>query len=172
MKFLHASLFFAVVGFTGCPWMDPEVELPPIDSESGTVDETSAPTTFRVEGTVARLATAPIAPGNDGIGNIYIGAFSECAHGVPPIGSAFIEAADLSSEAHRVPFAVEGLPSGTVYFALFLDDNLNATLPAPEPDDGDPALADDVDDGLLTCIAAEVEASDVTGVELVLNLTH
>jgi hypothetical protein len=40
-----------------------------------------------------------------------------------------------------------------VDFGLFLDDDGDAVLPAAEPDAGDSSCADDVCDGVLTCMS-------------------
>ncbi|MBL8941871.1 MAG: hypothetical protein JNK45_01935 [Myxococcales bacterium] len=127
---------------------------------------------YTVSGVVTRLATAPIAEGNDGIGTLYIGAFLACGHGEPPIGVFALPGADFSSEANAVPWSIGGLPAGTVHFGLFLDDDGDAVLPAAEPDAGDPSYADDVCDGVLSCMSFVIEDADVLDAALVLNTTH
>lgn len=141
-------------------------------SESTDGDPTRGDETYTIAGTVARLDSAPIAEGNDGIGTLYIAAFAECHITAMQLGGVAIPDADLSSEAFRVEFAVGMLPAGTVHFALFLDDDLNAILPGPTPSAGDPSFAEDISDGILDCIPVEITDADVTDVELVLNRTH
>jgi hypothetical protein len=131
----------------------------------------SAPS-FSVSGVVTRLASAPIAEGNDGIGTLYIGAFAACSQGEAPIGVFAMPEADFSSEDHEVPWQIDGLPAGPVYFGLFLDDDGDAELPSPLPGPGDPTYAEDVCDGLLSCIEIEILEADVTDAALVLDATH
>lgn len=139
------------------------------DAESTTG---SSEASFSVSGVVTRLASAPIADGNDGIGTLYIGAFAACSHEEAPIGIFAMPEADLSSEDHEVPWQIDGLPPGPVYFGLFLDDDGDAELPSPLPGPGDPTYADDVCDGLLSCIEIEIPEADVTEAALVLDATH
>jgi hypothetical protein len=54
-----------------------------------------------------------------------------------------------------------------VHFGLFLDDDGDAVLPAAEPDAGDSSCADDVCDGVPSCLSFEIDDAGV-----VLNLTH
>lgn len=154
---------------------EPESTGASTSTSSSSDDESSSSTgaaTYTVSGYVTRLATAPIAEGNDGIGTLYIGAFLECGHGEPPIGIFALPQADFSSEADMVPWSIAGLPAGAVHFGLFLDDDGDAVLPAAEPDAGDPSYADDVCDGVLSCMSFVIEDADITDAALVLNMTH
>jgi hypothetical protein len=143
------------------------------DPTNDAASETTAGTaTFTMSGEVRRLASAPIAEGEDGIGTLYVGAFASCDHSEPPLGVFAMPDADLSDEAVEVPWTISGLPPGPIHFGLFLDDDDNAMLPTPLPDAGDPAYAIDPCDGLLSCLEFAIVDDDVTDVELVLNTTH
>jgi len=146
-------------------------EAGPTTDDPTTEESTGAPT-YTVSGRVKRLASAPIAEGNDGVGTLYIGAFALCGHGEPPIGVFALPDADFSSEDNMVPWEIAGLPAGPVYFGLFLDDDGDAELPAPVPDGGDPSYAEDGCDGVLSCLSFELDDADITDAALVLNLTH
>lgn len=141
-------------------------------TQASTTEESAGAPTYTVSGHVTRLASAPIAEGNDGIGTLYIGAFALCSHGEPPIGVFALPDADFSSEDNMVPWAIAGLPAGPVHFGLFLDDDGDAQLPAAVPDGGDPSYADDGCDGVLSCLSFEIDDADITDAALVLNLTH
>lgn len=154
---------------------EPEPTTASTSTSSSSDDAGSSSTgaaTYTVSGVVTRLATAPIADGNDGIGTLYIGAFIDCGHGEAPIGIFALPEADFSSEANAVPWSISGLPAGTVHFGLFLDDDGDAVLPAAEPDAGDPSYADDVCDGVLSCMSFDIDDADVIDAALVLNMTH
>lgn len=126
------------------------------DDDSG--DEGSTPPSM-IAGTVAR--TAAIAAGRDGIGTVYIAAFSECSLATPPLGLVVIPDADLSDTASTVDFAMEDLPEGAVHLALFLDDDGDADPMNPLPDPGDLVYSDEGGDGVLDCVEAEVGDEDV-----------
>jgi len=106
-----------------------------------------------ISGSVRR--TSALAPGNDGIGTLYIGAFASCSHTAPLLGKAIVSNANLSQACARVGFRIEALPRETVYLAAFLDDNGDANPAAPLPAAGDPVFASDVHDGILDCVPAE-----------------
>ncbi|HET6582434.1 MAG TPA: hypothetical protein VFG69_03280 [Nannocystaceae bacterium] len=118
-----------------------------------------------VDGVVRR--TSGLAADGDGIGTLYLGAFVECDHAAEAVGFVIVPAADLSQLENEIPFAIDGLTVDTVYLAAFLDDDENAGSP-PLPDAGDPVLADDVDDGLLTCV--EVKVAEGSGVVVELDM--
>jgi hypothetical protein len=194
--FMHVAIAFALLTPCGCPMDDDDDDASADDGadtlassddaapspsttaepESTTAEpeSTTGPSeaSFSVSGVVTRLASAPIAEGNDGIGTLYIGAFAACSHEAAPIGIFAMPEADFSSEAHEVPWQIDGLPPGPVYFGLFLDDDGDAELPSPLPGPGDPTYADDVCDGLLSCIEIEIPEADVTEAALVLDATH
>lgn len=161
----------------GCPMDDDDdpasgtTEAESTSATSSDSSSTGAPT-YTVSGHVTRLASAPIAEGNDGIGTLYIGAFALCGHEEAPIGVFALPNADFSSENNMVPWEIAGLPAGPVHFGLFLDDDGDAQLPAAVPDGGDPSYADDGCDGVLSCLSFEIEDADITDAALVLNLTH
>lgn len=142
------------------------------DDDGGTTDDggtsdggsTTGPETHAIEGVVKR--TTPLAEGEDGIGTLYLGAFAECDHAAPVVGIFVMPAADMSADGSEVPFTIENLTLETVYLASFLDDDLNADPMAPLPDAGDPVLADDVEDGELTCVTVDV----ATGTDVVVEL--
>ena len=149
MRGHHIRFFLLPLLLGACPMMDD-------DDDSG--DEGATPPS-RVAGTVAR--TADIAAGRDGIGTVYIGAFSECSLATPPLGLAVIPDADLSDAASFVEFAMEDLPEGAVHLALFLDDDGDADPMNPLPDPGDLVYSNEGGDGMLDCVEVEVGDEDV-----------
>jgi hypothetical protein len=133
------------------------------DGESSDGSSTGA-ATGSVDGIVRR--TSELAPDGDGIGTLYLGAFVECDHTAEAVGFVIVPEADLSQLDDEVPFVIEGLSVETVFLASFLDDDGNAAAP-PLPDAGDPVLADDPTDGILTCV--EVQVANGSGVVVELN---
>lgn len=116
-----------------------------------------------VAGTVRLGEDVVLAEGNDGVGTLFVGAFATCAHDGEIVGFTVVPNADVSAP---VEFAIPNLPIDDVHLAFFLDDNANADPMQPLPDAGDPVFADDVEDGLLSCVAAAAGADDL---DLVLN---
>lgn len=119
-----------------------------------------------VSGTVRRGEDVPIAEGNDGIGTLYIGAFDVCAHDGTIVGFTAIPNADVSDPEARIDFAIANIPLDVVHLGFFLDDDGDADPMMPLPGEGDLVYADDVHDGVLSCV--EVEAGD-EGIDLVLD---
>jgi hypothetical protein len=117
-----------------------------------------------VSGIVRR--TSEIGPEDDGIGTLYVAAFAECDHAGQIVGVFVLPEADLSQAENEIPFVLENLTLDTVYLASFLDDDGNADPAGPLPDLGDPVLADDVEDGLLTCVEVDVTNGSNVVVEL------
>jgi hypothetical protein len=126
----------------------------------------------RIEGTIGRSATAELAPDGDGIGTVYIAAFSHCATDAPLVGFVALPNADLSQPDVTLPFVIEELFGPAVHLAAFMDDDGNADPMAPLPDPGDPVLAEDVGDGLLTCVEVALVPGETASPELWLNLTE
>ena len=86
---------------------------PPVARLTGTVSGgRSGAATFTMSGQVVRLASAPIAEGEDGIGTLYVAAFASCDLGQTPLGVFALPGADLSDEAVGVPWTISGLPPG------------------------------------------------------------
>ena len=187
-----------VLALSACPMMDDDTDSDPMAEDgtpdpSGTSDSggstegadtdvdptdgassesTAGVATFTMSGQVVRLASAPIAEGDDGIGTLYVAAFASCGQGEAPLGVFALPEADLSDEAVGVPWTISGLPPGPIHFGLFLDDDGNAMPPMVLPDAGDPAYTLDPCDGELSCLEFELVDEDLAGVELVLNTTH
>ena len=136
-------------------------------SEGEATSETTGAATHTIEGVVKR--TSPLARGEDGIGTLYVGAFAECDHTGQVVGFFALPDADMSVDGSEVPFTIQNITLETVYLASFLDDDLNADQAGPLPDAGDPVLADDVEDGELTCVTVDV-ATGSTGVVVELNM--
>ncbi len=136
------------------------------DDEGGgsSEDSTTGAGAHTISGVVKR--TSALARGEDGIGTLYLGVFAECDHAAPIVGLFVMPNADMSADGAEVPFTIESLTLETVYLASFLDDDLNADQAGPLPDVGDPVLADDVEDGLLTCVTVDV----ATGTDIVVEL--
>jgi hypothetical protein len=123
---------------------------------------------FTVSGAVSR--SADIAPGNDGVGVLYVAAFDKCDLATAVLLGASVTAdADFSAPDAMLPFSIAGLAGGTIQFASFFDDNENATPPAARPDSGDLVFADNVRDGKLTCLAVAIDGADVSDVPITLN---
>jgi len=136
-------------------------------SEDGTADPV-----FSLAGSVSRLRQAAPADSGDGVGTLYVAALSVCELGAPLVGSATVLDADFADVASVVDFTIEGLESGSVHLALFLDDNEDADPMAPLPSPGDLVYATGSGpDGLLSCIEVAVDDADVTDVELMLTAT-
>jgi hypothetical protein len=144
---------------------------PEESSSGGATGDTGAPL-YSASGHVVRLESAAIAEGNDGIGTLFIGAFPTCAHGEAPIGFFALPEADFSSESNMVPWTIDNLPAGPIHFGLFLDDDGDVDPANPLPGPGDPSYADDVCDGILSCLEFEIADGDLVDAELVLNMTH
>jgi hypothetical protein len=119
-----------------------------------------------IAGTVRREESVAIAEGNDGVGTLFIGAFAECAHDGQIVGFAAIPDADLSDPEARVDFEITNIPLDVVHLGFFLDDNGDVDPAMPLPGDGDLVFADDVHDGLLSCVT--VDAGD-DQIDLALN---
>jgi hypothetical protein len=137
------------------------------DDGGSSEDESTGAATHTIEGVVKR--TSPLARGEDGIGTLYVGAFAECDHMGQVVGFFALPDADMSVDGSEVPFTIQNITLETVYLASFLDDDLNADQAGPLPDAGDPVLADDVEDGELTCVEVNV-ATGSTGVVVELNM--
>ena len=134
------------------------------DETTGDDESTTGAPAGSVSGIVRR--TSALGPEDDGIGVLYVGAFAECDHMGQIVGFFAMPNADLSLEENEVPFAIENLALDTVYLASFLDDDGNADQAMPLPDAGDPVLADDVEDGLLTCVEVQVARGSDVVIEL------
>jgi len=89
---------------------------------SGSCELAVVPSDATLSGYVERAVD--LAPGNDGIGTLYVGIYDVCAPDrLPPLNGAFILSADLSSPSARVPYSVAGLPRAKLQLTLFLDDD-------------------------------------------------
>ncbi|MBL4683769.1 MAG: hypothetical protein JKY37_04205 [Nannocystaceae bacterium] len=153
MNRLFPLLLISLLPLVGCP--EPE-------DETGDEEGSVAPTLM---GSVARAASAAIAPGGDGVGVLYVAALASCSLDAETLGGAVVADADLSELGSQVLFSISDLPEGTVALALFLDDNGDADPMAPAPGPGDILFADAVGDGVLSC----VEATHDDDVEIVLT---
>ena len=139
------------------------------EPDETTTDATTGPApTHTLSGTVGR--TVELAPGNDGIGTLFVAAFSECGLGQSLLGVAAVPGADLSAADARVAFTLTGLPAGPVHLGLFLDDNGDADPMGPLPHLGDLVYGFDACDGELDCVALEISDADLVDVALDLNL--
>jgi hypothetical protein len=114
-----------------------------------------------VAGTVRRDEAVAIPDGNDGVGTLFIGAFAECALDAPIVGFAAIHGADVSDPEARIDFEIADIPTDVVHLAFFLDDDGNADPTLPLPDDGDLVYADDVEDGMLSCVTVDAGTTDL-----------
>ncbi|MEM7156235.1 MAG: hypothetical protein AAF799_25505 [Myxococcota bacterium] len=139
----------------GCP-MDDDT------SEDGGVLQS-----FSILGTVGRAEAA--VPSGDGVGTVWIAALSACELGAPLAGATSVPNADLSSAESIVEFEIPDLPPGQVHLALFLDDDLDADPMMPIPGPGDLVYADVAGDGILSCVAIDVDDEDVEDVALLLT---
>jgi hypothetical protein len=119
-----------------------------------------------VSGTVRRDENVAVPGGNDGVGTLFIGAFAECAHDGQVVGFAAIPDADVSDPDARVDFEIPSLPIDVVHLAFFLDDNGDVDPAMPLPGDGDLVFADDVEDGLLSCVTVDAGTEEI---DLALN---
>jgi hypothetical protein len=136
------------------------------DGETTDGGSSTGPELHTIDGIVRR--TSELAEGEDGIGVLYLGAFAECDHAAQIVGIFVMPAADMSANENEIPFEIQNLSLETVYLASFLDDDGNADQTMPLPDAGDPVLADDVEDGKLTCV--EVDVANGNGVVVELNM--
>ncbi len=121
-------------------------------------------------GHVHRDEGAAIAEGNDGIGTLYVGAFSGCEATAALAGFAVVANADVSDPSLVVDFTIMNLANGTYDVRVFLDDDGNANAAAPSPSPGDLVVDVDVSDGMATCAPNEVSGSDLE-IDLALSAT-
>ncbi len=186
----------AGAGLTGCPMHDDTAETTSAHGEDssataacdgtddhgstdGSMDasatETGQPGTggpaIDIAGISGRLPSAPIAPGNDGVGNLYVAALASCDLAAQFVGAAVLPNADASVADVPLPFEMTGLPPGPVFLAAFLDDDGNADQAMPVPGPGDLVFADIVQDGQLSCVEVNVVPGQTAMAEIWLNAT-
>lgn len=112
-----------------------------------------------LEGTVTRETA--IGEGQDGVGTLYVAALSSCELGAEFVGAAAVTDADFSADDAVVAFSIVDLPLPEVALAVFVDDNLDADPMNPLPGPGDMVYAEGVGDGVLSCVMALADETDV-----------
>ncbi|MCH9687968.1 MAG: hypothetical protein K0V04_41445 [Deltaproteobacteria bacterium] len=139
------------------------------DSDDGTTASDDLPA--QILGITGRAKSAMIAPGNDGVGTVFIAAFDSCELTAGLVGIAVLPNADLSVADVPIEFTIEDLPPGTVFLAAFLDDDGNADPTMPMVGPGDLVFADVVQDGQLSCVEVALLPGESTAAEIWLDST-
>jgi len=160
-------MLMALTTLTGCPMGsdDPADSADSADT-AGTDTDTGSGPTRSLEGT----ATRSVAPSDDGIGTLYVGALDGCDLTANFVGIAVVPGADLSADGAEVPFSMEGLPPIEVHLATFLDDNQDADPKLPLPGPSDLVYGTVAQDGALDCLAVDLTSGDASGVVVDLGL--
>ena len=123
---------------------------------------------YSVSGNFSRTAAAYIFAGNDGIGDAYIGLLVSCDQTAMSVAGVTVTDADISDTNSMVPYTIEGVPDGDYFLAGFFDDNQNADMMDPSPDQGDMAYSSGFS---IACVPVTVDGADVTGADIAFNTT-